>query len=192
MKRFRNGRSAACRTLTLALCLALALTLAPAGRAAAAQPVKSCNINAQDYSRWSSTVNSYLYENPQGGLTRVEYTGGQIVVEDYDSAFQFQSGRTIPMELTTWGGFFAGQDYNFFVFGQNNPRQDDSVEVIRVVKYSRPASTGPTPPSPLTRAPCGAPSTAATSISAPATRCTRATTATTTRPTSPWPSGRTT
>ncbi len=137
MKRFRSGRSAACRTLTLALCLALALTLAPAGRAAAAQPVKSRNINAQDYSRWSSTVNSYLYENPQGGLTRVEYTGGQIVVEDYDSAFQFQSGRTIPMELTTWGGFFAGQDYNFFVFGQNNPRQDDSVEVIRVVKYSK-------------------------------------------------------
>ena len=137
MKRFRSGRSAACRTLTLALCLALALTLAPAGRAAAAQPVKSRNITAQDYSRWSSTVNSYLYENPQGGLTRVEYTGGQIVVEDYDSAFQFQSGRTIPMELTTWGGFFAGQDYNFFVFGQNNPRQDDSVEVIRVVKYSK-------------------------------------------------------
>ena len=38
----------------------------------------------------------------------MEYTGGQIVVEDYSAGFQYQSGRTLPMELSLWGGFFAG------------------------------------------------------------------------------------
>ena len=41
------------------------------------------------------------------------------------------------MELSIWGGFYAGKDYNFFVFGQSNPNQSNSAEVIRVVKYSK-------------------------------------------------------
>lgn len=114
----------------------LALSLVP-GAAAAASPAVSDNINDQDYTTWSTPVTSYLMENGDGGLTRVEYIDGQIVVEDYSSQFQFQSSRTIPMELSIWGGFFAGADANFFVFGQKNPSESDSTEVIRVVKYSK-------------------------------------------------------
>ena len=36
-----------------------------------------------------------------------------------------------------WGGFFAGEKYNFFIFGQENPSQNNDTEVIRVVKYSK-------------------------------------------------------
>lgn len=36
-----------------------------------------------------------------------------------------------------WGGFYSGTDYNFLVFGQKNAEEDDSREVIRVVKYSK-------------------------------------------------------
>ena len=97
------------RVLSWALCLTMALSLVPAARAAD-QPAVSSNINAQDYSRWSDTVKSYLYANPSGGLTRVEYINSSIVVEDYDSAFRLQSSRTVPMELSIWGGFYAGGD----------------------------------------------------------------------------------
>lgn len=96
---------------------------------------------------WASTVKSYLYENPAGGVTRVEridgqfvngeYISGRIVAEDYDDSFTLRASRTIPMELPLWGGFFAGAQYNFVVFGQENPGQNDGVEVIRVVKYSK-------------------------------------------------------
>ena len=113
----------------------LVLSLVPG--AAAAGPAVSDNINRQNYTNWSSPVTSHLMENGAGGLTRVEYIGGQIVVEDYTSDFAFRSGRTIPMELSIWGGFFAGRDGNFFVFGQKNPSESDSTEVIRVVKYSK-------------------------------------------------------
>lgn len=107
-------------------------------------PAASNNRNAQNYRwynnynwNWSDTVKSYLYENPMGGLTRVECIGGQVIAEDYDSAFHITSSRNIPMELPIWGGFFAGQNYNFLIFGQNNPAQDNNMEVVRVVKYSK-------------------------------------------------------
>ena len=93
-------------SLLLTGALALSLVTLPAAAAGSA-PVESDNRNDQDYFVWSTPVNSYLMENRTGGLTRVEYTGGQIVVEDYSSDFVFQSGRTIPMELSIWGGFFC-------------------------------------------------------------------------------------
>ncbi|MDE7273517.1 MAG: hypothetical protein K2N95_10730 [Lachnospiraceae bacterium] len=101
-------------------------------------PVVSYNKDAQNYNRnWSDTVNSYLYENPAGGLTRVEYVNGQIVVEDYDNNFYLRSTRNITMELPIWGGFYAGDNYNFIIFGQKNPSQNNDTEVVRVVKYSK-------------------------------------------------------
>ena len=129
-------RAPGTRLLNWLLCLAMVLSLAPSARAAE-EPAKSKNINRQDYSLWASTVKSYLYENQQGGLTRVEYIDGKIVVEDYDSAFTFQSSRTFSMELPIWGGFFAGSDYNFFIFGQDNEKENDNTEVFRIVKYSK-------------------------------------------------------
>lgn len=143
--------------LTAMLCaLALLLTLSPAVLAAES-PAESDNSLLSGYGftskNWADPTTSYLFENPQGNLTRVEYiaiqhwrTNGNeintewtksIVVEDYTPDFQLISSRTIPIELDIWGGFFAGEKYNFFIFGQNNPNESDSVEVIRVVKYSK-------------------------------------------------------
>ena len=123
-------------SLFLSLAVTLSLTALPVS-AESGSPAVSDNINDQDYTSWSKPVASYLMENEAEGLTRVEYIDGQVVVEDYASDFTFQSGRTIPMELSLWGGFFAGADYNFLVFGQKNPDENDSTEVVRVVKYSK-------------------------------------------------------
>lgn len=125
------------RLLTMVCTLGMLASLVPVASASGTAPVVSNNKNDQDYTRWSSTVKSYLYENEDGGLTRAEYVDGKIVVEDYNDAFQLHSSRTIPMELSTWGGFYAGEDYNFLIFGQENPGEDDQREVIRVVKYSK-------------------------------------------------------
>lgn len=137
MKRFR---SLAARALSMALCAVLALSLLPTARAAAVNPVFSSNINAGEYvngRRWAAAVKSYLYPNAIGGLTRVEYANGALLVEDYDSQFRAQSSRSLPLELPLWGGFFAGADYNFVVVGQNNEGENDGTEVIRIVKFSK-------------------------------------------------------
>jgi len=120
------------KVLAMAFSLALALAV-PAG---AAEPTASVNAGRQDYSTWSRPVNSYLYENGTG-LTRVEYVDGSVVVEDWSAAFALLDSRVIQPELPIFGGFFAGAEYNFLIFGQDNAGEDDSKEVIRVVKYSK-------------------------------------------------------
>ena len=100
-------------------------------------PAQSWNIDRHNYSTWSSTVKSYLYQNENGGLTRLEYTGSKVVVEEYDSSFRFQSGWSTKPELPEWGGFYRGEDYNYLIFGQDNPEEDPGKEVIRVVQYTK-------------------------------------------------------
>lgn len=124
------------KLLVMLLALTLAFSLAvPA--LAAAEPVVTYGSDRQNYGNWSSQVCAYLFENKDGGLTRVEYAFSTLTVEDYDSGFELLSQRSIEVELPLWGGFYAGKDYNFFVFGQRNKEESDSAEVFRVVKYSK-------------------------------------------------------
>lgn len=99
----------------------------------------SSNVHHQNYwdwYNWAVPVQSYLIYNDDGTFTRVEYSG-KIIVEDYYSNYSLIGSREIPMELELFGGFFAGTDGNYFVFGQDNTEEDDSKEVIRIVKYSK-------------------------------------------------------
>ncbi len=106
--------------------------------ALAATPAVTDNEDGQNYSwNWASPVKSYLYVRADGGLSRVEWTGEELVVEDYDQDFVLQGSRAIQPELPIFGGFFAGEDYNFLFFGQNNEEEDDSKEVVRVVRYDK-------------------------------------------------------
>lgn len=124
------------RVLSLLLALSLAFSFAIPLVSAADGSEESDNYAKQNYGRWAVTVKSYLFDNGSG-LTRVEYLGGHVIVEDYDSDFHFLSGRTLEPELPLWGGFYAGEQYNFIITGQENPNQDDSLEVIRVTKYDK-------------------------------------------------------
>ncbi|MBQ3077524.1 MAG: hypothetical protein IJC43_06680, partial [Clostridia bacterium] len=101
----------------IVLALTLLLTLLPTAMATPA-PVQSSNINDQDYTVYSAPVKSHLYVNEEGGLTRVEYVDGQVVIEDYDREYTLLRSRTLAVELPLWGGFYAAQDYHFLVFGQ--------------------------------------------------------------------------
>jgi len=91
------------------------------------------------YITYDSPVKSNLYANTDGTLTRVEYLSDKntIIVENYNTDFKVIEKKNIPMELELFGGFYSGKDYNFFVFGKNNLEEDDSIEVVRVVKYSK-------------------------------------------------------
>ena len=41
----------------------------------------------------------------------------------------------MDLELEIYGGFYAGNDAYYLVEGQNNPDENDSLEVIRIIKY---------------------------------------------------------
>lgn len=124
-----------------ALCLVLALIFATGMVApvalAAGSPAETSNINDQNYTVRATPISSHLVDNGDGTFTRVEYTGEYVTVETYDSDLAFVDGFSIEMELPIFGGFHFGEEYNFLIFGQENPNEDDTAEVVRVVSYTK-------------------------------------------------------
>lgn len=138
------------RGLAALLALCLCLTLLPSALAAERPtlPMVSSNANHQSnaYNQWgyAKPVSSYLYVREDGNLTRVEclvtstvVAGSEVVVEDYDEDFQLQARHALTPGLSIWGGFYAGQDYNFILSGQFNAKEDNDRPVIMVEKYSK-------------------------------------------------------
>lgn len=115
--------------LSLFLCIAVVLTLPGM-------------VHAQEQPFWTYASKCIFYENEIGGISRVCSNSADkndpfIHVEDFDSAFVVQAKYEIPKELPLFGTFFVGSDYNYMVFGQENLNDDNNVEVIRVVKYTK-------------------------------------------------------
>ena len=99
---------------------------------------KSNNRSAYDYEwNWANTVSSYLEETADGEFQRVEACEDGVYIETYSRDFLLLDAKKIQLELPIFGGYYAGSQYNFLVFGQENPEESDGVEVVRVVKYDK-------------------------------------------------------
>ena len=99
---------------------------------------KSSNYSDNNYSVYGRVVNSYFVENKDQSLTRVEYIPDiGVQIENYSKDYELLSTHVLAAELPCFGGFYAGKDGNFLVFGQKNESESDSREVMRIVKYSK-------------------------------------------------------
>lgn len=99
--------------------------------------VVSNNIHEHEYTSNSKVSNSYLCNNMDGTFSRIENMGDGILVEKYNSSMQLINQAVKPFELTTFGGFYADANYRYLIYGQENPAQNDTLECIRIVKYSK-------------------------------------------------------
>lgn len=98
------------------------------------------NLEAQNYSVWSSTVDSYLTESPDGNLMRVEANvidSGTLLIEYYDKQYNLQKTMTLQLSLPIFGAFYEDENYYYILTGANNPDKDDTKEVYRLTKYSK-------------------------------------------------------
>lgn len=95
------------------------------------------NAGDNNYSVWSSSVNSYLQKLSDDTLMRVEAVDGKVAVEYYSKDFKLQKEDSIVYELPIFGGYFCGQNYQFLVFGQENNAESDDTEIMRIVKYDK-------------------------------------------------------
>ena len=93
---------------------------------------------ASDNSKFYSSriVRSYLVENKDGTLSRIEYNNDNVIVETYDKDGSVV-GKTkkIALEFPKFGGFYKGSNAYYLVEGKDNTDEDDSAEVISVIKY---------------------------------------------------------
>ncbi len=102
-------------------------------------PAVTSNLDGHWYTnaqRWAHPINSYLRQEGDGYL-RVEYTGMDLAIEEYDADFRFVTGRKLALELPLFGGVYLCDDYNFVMVGQVNLDEEDTAEVIRVIRYSK-------------------------------------------------------
>lgn len=108
----------------------LLLPAFPAGMVKAAGIVPTASDNLSINLRSSSELVAL-----DSGYMRVFYNGEKIGIEYYDNDFNIQSKKSLNMELSYWGGFYAGSDAYYLVEGQANKDESDTAEVVRVIKY---------------------------------------------------------
>ena len=100
---------------------------------AANTAVESNNLSAHNYSTYAGIVNSYIYEDSDSGLVRVENTGDKIIFEKYSDYTNISESFEIECELEYFCGFYSGENDNYFVFGASNSEEsDDKGEPITI------------------------------------------------------------
>lgn len=85
----------------------------------------------------SVTAQKQDYSYEEKGIRHFGTYYKNILAEYYNKSFRRSSKKKIPMELSKFGGFYAGKDAYYLVFGQDNPKENNDVEVVRVVKYNK-------------------------------------------------------
>lgn len=97
------------------------------------------NLENQDYSTFGSCIDSYECASPDGGIMRVQFgaVDGKTLVEYYDTDYNIQKTVTVPLALPKYGAFYESGNHYYILTGQDNPDNNDAVEVYRVTKYSK-------------------------------------------------------
>ena len=133
------------RMLSIVLSGAMAVSTAVSAGSFSAFAVAQCvaysgsNVNDQDYVQWSDTVKSYLTVCDNGNYMRVQSgtIEGKLLVEYYSSDFEPLNTKLIDNELPVFGAFYDSGDNYYVLSGQENPKQNDSLEVFRITKYDK-------------------------------------------------------
>ena len=133
------------RMLSIVLSGAMAVSTAVSAGSFSAFAVTQCvaysgsNVNAQNYAQWSDTVKSYLTLCNNGNYMRVQAGAieGKLLVEYYSSDFEPLSTKLIDNELPIFGAFYDSGNNYYVLSGQENPKQNDSIEVFRITKYDK-------------------------------------------------------
>ena len=133
------------RMLSIVLSGAMAVSTAVSAGSFSAFAVAQCvaysgsNVNDQDYVQWSNTVKSYLTVCDNGNYMRVQSGAikGKLLVEYYSSDFEPLSTKLIDNELPVFGAFYDSGNNYYVLSGQENPKQNDSLEVFRITKYDK-------------------------------------------------------
>ena len=91
---------------------------------------------SETFDRWGETAKSHVVKNNDGTYTAIDVTEN-INLETYNGDFSHKASFAIAKELPLFGAFYAGEEYNYIAFGQENLLEDNSREVIRIVVYDK-------------------------------------------------------
>lgn len=126
--------------LLVAAALVMAMTFVGVAEAKTS-PVMSYNEDAgvYEYEQWSHPMKSYLVAEGDGFIRveKLHYPKERLIVEKYDNSFNCTERIDLEVKLPIFGGFFAGKDAYYVVFGDENSEESDAKEVILIEKYDK-------------------------------------------------------
>ncbi|MBQ3370734.1 MAG: cadherin repeat domain-containing protein [Mogibacterium sp.] len=157
----KRCRAAAANTIiTIMLCMTLVCSPVWAGLPGALTAhaasdtcveLEGTNSGANNYTVAASPIYSYLTVSGSGYMRVQGYgsgsfyntvynpsvTDGSFDVIYYDSDFNITSNKHIDAELKLFGGFYESDNNFYIVSGQENPEENENVEVFRITKYDK-------------------------------------------------------
>lgn len=87
---------------------------------------------------WASPEYISYYTDGSGNFHIVGYSDQNLYDATCDADNNIINTVTVKLPLPKWGGFYAAPDGNFYVVvGQENPNEQDSLTVAKVLKYNR-------------------------------------------------------
>lgn len=109
------------------------------GRVKSLTKLKNMGISSGSYVRnWASPEYSSYYTDSADNLHIVTYKSQKLYDFTCDHNLAITNTVTIDLPLPLWGGFYAAPDGNFYIaVGQNNPNENSSLTVVRILKYDR-------------------------------------------------------
>lgn len=96
----------------------------------------TANAISSYYNNYADVEKFHIQQNPDLTISKIVASDTEVTVDNFTADYEYVSSTVITAELPVFGGYYRSADYNFIVFGQNNPEDSDDVEVIRVVKYT--------------------------------------------------------
>ncbi|MBR2283655.1 MAG: leucine-rich repeat protein [Ruminococcus sp.] len=97
------------------------------------------NSPGSENERNGAVVKSYINYISGDDISLLAVSDNRFITAETRSIStgEVSESKTIDYELPLFGGAYCGEDYNYLVFGQANTGEDDSREVIRIVKYDK-------------------------------------------------------
>ncbi|MDO4621922.1 MAG: hypothetical protein Q4B22_03130 [Eubacteriales bacterium] len=95
------------------------------------------NAESQNYDGHAWPIGSAIVATDDGGIMLFENNNSKYLIEYYDSKYTYRKKILVDRELPVYGGFYSDGSNYYILSGQNNPKEDDSVEVFRITKYSK-------------------------------------------------------
>ncbi|WP_055109289.1 hypothetical protein [Paenibacillus ihumii] len=104
---------------------------------AAGTGVGENNIVQSYFPRRGEPIRSHLIKNSDGTFSSITADEKRVRIETYNKDYEVTSSKELPLELPLYGAFYSGEKYNYIAYGQENEEQNDSKEVIRIVRYDK-------------------------------------------------------
>lgn len=89
-------------------------------------------------SRYGWCMESYIYDNNDGTFCVVDVYDDEVYIDTYNKeTMGFIKFNKVGFLLEKFGGFYCGKDYNYIVFGRDNPTMNKDITTFALVKYDK-------------------------------------------------------